>query len=178
MEEPGYNRREFLALASLALSVPAVSSAFAETSGELECLIYDAQGEALPPSALERFHLCDSLMRPFTVPFETDSGRVRFTTPSDRPFRISVPLTVPGFGQVFVYADESGPGYTARSLSQATPLVSTARRFQALSVWAFDAGRVSYVSLTAAMRSASSSPADTPTGGQDRIATRNSALIR
>lgn len=123
MEESGYNRREFLALASLALSVPAVSSAFAETSGELECLIYDAQGEPLPPSALERFHLCDSLMRPFTVPFETDPGRVRFTPPSDKPFRISVPLTVPGFGQVFVYADDNGPGYTARSLSQATPLV-------------------------------------------------------
>lgn len=123
MVEPGYNRREFLALASLALSAPAVSSAFAETSGELECLIYDAQGEPLPPSALERFHLCDSLMRPFTVPFETDAGRVRFTPPSDKPFRISVPLTVPGFGQVFVYADDRGPGYTARSLSQANPLV-------------------------------------------------------
>src|SRR5262249_9387904 len=123
MGESGYNRREFLALASLALSVPAVSSGFAETSGKLECLIYDARGEALPPSALERFHLCDSLLRPFTMPFETDAGRVRFTPPSDKPFRISVPLTVPGFGQVFVYADDRGPGYTARSLGQANPLV-------------------------------------------------------
>ena len=123
MTESVYNRREFIALASLALSVPTISSAFAETSGEVQCLVYDAQGESLPPSALERFHLCDSLMRPFTVAFETDSGRIRFTPPSDKPFRISVPLIVPGFGQVFVYADNSGQGYTARSLGEANPLV-------------------------------------------------------
>src|SRR5690349_6655299 len=123
MAELGYNRREFLALASLALSVPTLSSAFAETSGEVQCLLYDAEGQPSPPSAFERFHLCDSLMRPFTVPFETASGQVRFTPPSDKPFRISVPLTVPGFGQVFVYADDSGPGYTAHSLGRANPLV-------------------------------------------------------
>lgn len=123
MADAGYNRREFLAMASLALSVPAISSAFAETSGEVQCLVYDAQGQALPPSAFERFHLCDSLMRPFTILFRADSGQVRFTPPSDKPFRISLPLTVPGFGQVFVYTDDSGPGYTARSLSQRNPLV-------------------------------------------------------
>ncbi len=77
----------------------------------------------MPPSTLERFHLCDSLMRPFTVPFETASGQVRFTPPSDKPFRISMPLTVPGFGQVFVYADDGGSGYTAQSLGRANPLV-------------------------------------------------------
>src|SRR5215469_15132241 len=123
MAGTGYNRREFLALASLAVSVPTISSTFAETSGEVQCLVYDAEGQPLPASALERFHLCDSLLRPFTMPFETDAGRVRFTPPSDKPFRISVPLTVPGFGQVFVYADDSGPGYTARSLGRANPLV-------------------------------------------------------
>ena len=67
MTESVYNRREFIALASLVLSVPTISSAFAETSGEVQCVVYDAQGQSLPPSALERFHLCDSLMRPFTV---------------------------------------------------------------------------------------------------------------
>jgi endo-1,4-beta-xylanase len=123
MAEVGFNRREFLLLASAAVSLPTITSAFAETSGEIQCLGYDAQGEPLPPSALERFYLCDQLMRPFTVPFETASGEVRFTPPSDKPFRISIPLTVPGFGQVFVYADDGGPGYTASSLGRATPLV-------------------------------------------------------
>src|SRR5215468_11421718 len=98
MAGTGYSRREFLALASLALSVPTISSTFAETSGGVQCLVYDAQGQPLPPSTLERFHLCDSLMRPFTVPFETASGQVRSTPPSDKPFRISMPPTVPGFG--------------------------------------------------------------------------------
>jgi len=123
MAELGCNRREFLALATLALSVPALTSAFAETSREVQCLVYDAEGQPLPPSTFERFHLCDSLLRPFTVPFETASGQVRFTPPSDKSFRICMPLTVPGFGQVFVYADDSGPGYTAHSLSRANPLV-------------------------------------------------------
>src|SRR5580704_7923335 len=123
MTESVYNRREFIAVVSLALSARALSSALAETSEQVQCLIYDAQGEPQTPSAVERFHLCDALMRPFTVPFETDSGGIRFTPPSDKPFRIAVPLTVPGFGQVFVYADDGGQGYTARSLSGASPLV-------------------------------------------------------
>ena len=44
MTESVFNRREFIALASFALSVPTISSAFGETSGEVQCLIYDAQG--------------------------------------------------------------------------------------------------------------------------------------
>jgi hypothetical protein len=34
-----------------------------------------------------------------------------------------VPLTVPGFGQVFVYADDGGEGYNERSLHRASPIV-------------------------------------------------------
>jgi hypothetical protein len=60
--------------------------------------VYDDQGQPLATSGLERFHLCDPLMRPFTTPFETASGQVRFTPP-DKPFRIGMPLSVPGFGQ-------------------------------------------------------------------------------
>ena len=44
MTESVYNRREFIALASLALSAPAISSALAETSEQVQCLIYDARG--------------------------------------------------------------------------------------------------------------------------------------
>jgi hypothetical protein len=98
MSEFNYNRREFIALASLALSAPTLSTAFAGTSGEIQCLVYDDQGQPLATSGLERFHLCDPLMRPFTTPFETASGQVRFTPP-DKPFRIGMPLSVPGFGQ-------------------------------------------------------------------------------
>ncbi len=123
------NRREFIALAGAACSLPAVSPVFAEVSGEVQCLVYDAKGQPLPPSALavygvDRFHLCDLLMRPFTTPDVVETtGTVRFTPPTDRPFRIAMPLEVPGFGTVFSYADDGGRGWTARSLAQTSPLV-------------------------------------------------------
>jgi endo-1,4-beta-xylanase len=120
-----YNRREFISLAGIALSLPVVSPVLAEVSGEVKCLVYDADGTPLPTDSisLERFHLCDLSMRPFTVDFETSPGEIRFTPPTERPFRISVPLTVPGFGEVFVYADDCGAGYTASTLGKVNPLL-------------------------------------------------------
>src|SRR5580698_8353060 len=106
-----HNRREFISLASAALSASAISPVFAEISGEIQCLVYDAEGRSLPSTALERFHLCDSLMRPISVPVECGSGEVRFKPPAEKSFRIALPLNVPGFGQVFVYADDEGAGY-------------------------------------------------------------------
>jgi hypothetical protein len=118
-----YNRREFISLASAALSLPAISPVFAEVLGEIQCLVYDAERRPSPPAALERFHLCDSLMRPISAPFETGSGEVRFKPPTEKSFRIALPLNVPGFGQVFVYADDEGAGYTDRSLGRANHVV-------------------------------------------------------
>ncbi|MGA7342659.1 MAG: hypothetical protein WBX18_18800, partial [Terracidiphilus sp.] len=117
------NRREFISLASAVLSAPVISPVFAEVSGDIQCSVYGAEGQPLPPTALQRFHICDSLMRPITVPFETGPGEVRFTPPADKSFRIALPLTVPGFGQVFVYADDGGEGYNERSLRRANPIV-------------------------------------------------------
>jgi len=121
MTELNCNRREFLALASAALAVPAISAAEAPASAQ--CLVYDDKGQPLAAAGFDRFHLCDLLMRPFTTPFEAASGEVRFTPPADQPFRIGMPLSVPGFGQVFVYADDGGAGYTDRSLAHTNPLV-------------------------------------------------------
>jgi len=121
MSDLSCNRREFLALASAAIAVTASSAA--EAPAVAQCLVYDDKGQPLPAAGFDRFHLCDLLMRPFTTPFEAASGEVRFTPPTDRPFRIGLPLSVPGFGQVFVYADDSGAGYTPGSLARATPLV-------------------------------------------------------
>ena len=152
MSEINCSRRDFISLASLALAAPAVSAVPAiaaepnllsgaparnvvpsvgagDVPAAVQCLVYDAKGQPLPPSALEvhgldRFHLCDLLMRPFTTPDVDEAvGSVRFTPPTDRPFRIAMPLEVPGFGTVFSYADDGGRGWTARSLAQASPLV-------------------------------------------------------
>jgi hypothetical protein len=62
-------------------------------------------------------------MRPFTTPIDAAAGEVRFTQPSDPAFQIGMSLLVPGFGQVFVYVDDGGAGYTGRSLMRATALV-------------------------------------------------------
>jgi len=150
MPELHYSRRDFISFAGLALAAPAASAvpgiagapnrlsaasaqehlpavAPGDAPATVECLVFDANGDPLPPSALkvrelDRFHLCDLLMRPFTSPdVEETAGSVRFTPPTDRPFRIAMPLDVPGFGRVFSYADDGGRGWTARSLAQASP---------------------------------------------------------
>jgi hypothetical protein len=53
------NRRDFISLAGISLSASAISPVFAEVSGEIQCLVYDAEGQPLPPTALERFYICD-----------------------------------------------------------------------------------------------------------------------
>jgi len=124
ISELNYSRREFLAFTGLALAVPAISAiSAAETPAPARCLLYDDQGQPLPAARFERFHLCDQLMRPFTTPIDAAAGEVRFTQPSDPAFRIGMPLSVHGFGQVFVYADDGGAGHTGRSLMRATALV-------------------------------------------------------
>jgi hypothetical protein len=115
-----YNRRE---LASAALSVTVLSPAFAVVLCEIQCLVCGAEGRTLPPSALQRFHLWNYLMRPNSVAFESGSGEVSIKPPAEKSFRIALPLNVPGFGQVFVYADDEGAGCTDRSLGRASPMV-------------------------------------------------------
>jgi endo-1,4-beta-xylanase len=117
MAEIKCSRRELLA--GLALSAGVLRAADAPA----RCLVYDHEGQPLPASGFERFHLCDLLMRPFTVAVDAVPGEVRFTPPADRPFRMGMPLLVPGFGNVFVYADDGGDGYTARSLTHGKPQV-------------------------------------------------------
>jgi GH35 family endo-1,4-beta-xylanase len=114
------NRRQLLAAAGLALSA---RSAAAVGNAAARCLVYDHQGQPLPAEAMRRFHLCDLKMRPFTLEPKISAGEIQFLPPPDRPFRIAVPLRVPGFGEVFAYADNQGAGYTSKSLAKTTPLV-------------------------------------------------------
>lgn len=116
-----WNRRQVLATAGLAFSAARVSTAAANAVAR--CLVYDHQGQPLPAEAMRRFHLCDLQLRPFTLEPKTAAGEIQFTPPAGRPFRIALPLRVPGFGEVFIYADDRGAGYTPRSLAKAGPLV-------------------------------------------------------
>lgn len=90
-------------------------------SQSARCVVYDHGGEPLKVEDFTRFHLCDLLTRPFTFEPRFEPGLAVFQPP-EKPFRIALPMTVPGFGQVFVYADNRGRGYTPQSFSE-KPLV-------------------------------------------------------
>jgi GH35 family endo-1,4-beta-xylanase len=96
---------------------------FAAASADARCLIFDYEGKPLAADAMKRFHLCDLKMRPFTLEPKITTGEIQFTPPTNRPFRIALPFKVPTFGEVFVYADNQGEGYTPQSLGKASPLV-------------------------------------------------------
>ena len=119
--ENNWNRRQMLQ--SLSLGVIAGHQFLAATArasvaaSPARCSVYNYQGEPLPVKEFDRFHTCDLLMRPFTIAPEFEPGMAAFQPP-ERPFRISLPLSVPGFGQVFVYADNRGRGYSAKSFSE------------------------------------------------------------
>ena len=60
MSELNCNRREFLTLTGLTLTVPAISKiSVAEAPAPARCLAYDDQAQPLPAAGFERFHLCD-----------------------------------------------------------------------------------------------------------------------
>lgn len=81
------------------------------------CKILDAAGAPVPLAFLRSFHCCDFLMRPVAIAPKFAPGEVRFAAP-DKPFRIALALAVPGFGQVYVYADNRGRGYTPESFTE------------------------------------------------------------
>jgi GH35 family endo-1,4-beta-xylanase len=116
-----WNRRDVLR--SLSLGVIAGNELLAATvkaavaAPLARCTILNYKGEPLPVEEFHRFHACDLLLRPFTLNPQIEPGSVAFEIP-DRPFRIALPLTVPGFGQVFLYADNQGRGHTAKSFSE------------------------------------------------------------
>jgi endo-1,4-beta-xylanase len=93
-----------------------------ETLRPEHCLVLDQDGEPVPAGELARFYICDLLLRPFPIAPIITNGAVTFEPPN-KPFRIAVPLRVPGFGHVFVYADNQGVGYTRASLAKSGELL-------------------------------------------------------
>lgn len=118
------SRREVLAAppaAILGARSGAAASVFAAPT-PVSCAVLDSRGEPLPVEKLQIFHICDSLMRPIPIEPQFAAGEVRFQ-PAQRPFRVALPLAVPGFGEVFVYADNRGRGHTRQSLAKGAALL-------------------------------------------------------
>ncbi len=103
-----FSRREIL-------FVPALAAAAA--AGEVRCTVRDASGNPLAVDDMRRLHLSDLLTRAIPSEPQFAAGEARFTPPPG-PFRIGLPTTVPGFGQVVLYADKRGAGYTAADFSR------------------------------------------------------------
>ncbi len=81
-----------------------------------QCTVVNAKGEPLDTGNLASLHVCDFLMRPLPVRARVVPGQVWFDPPR-KPFRIGLTLPVPGFGHLFVYADNRGRGYTRESFA-------------------------------------------------------------
>jgi endo-1,4-beta-xylanase len=116
-----WTRREMLRSLSVGAvagnQLLATAAEAAVTAPLARCTVFNHHGEPLSLRAFDRFHTCDLLMRPFTLKPRFELGEAAFQPPK-RPFRIALPMAVPGFGEVFVYADNRGRGYTAQSFSE------------------------------------------------------------
>jgi endo-1,4-beta-xylanase len=102
-------------------SVSALSRNTATPAKKIRCKLLNSQGEPYDVKRMERFHICDLKNRPFQIDPQFNPGEIIFL-PEVTPFRISLPVEVPGFGEVFCYADNQGKGYTAERLDKTDTL--------------------------------------------------------
>lgn len=77
----------------------------------LKIVFTDPQGKPIPKSALTRFCCRDMSDEPLVVKVKLTDGAASVEMPN-QPVQVSVMLNVPGFGEVAVYADNKGLGYS------------------------------------------------------------------
>ena len=93
----------------LAVAAVAVNAATGERT--LKIIFADPQGKPIPKSDLNRFCCRDMNDEPLTSKVTITDGQALIEMPT-QPMQVSVMLKVPGFGEVAVYADGGGKGYT------------------------------------------------------------------
>ena len=126
MKSKKWTRRQVigsLAVLPLAAGTKLVTTAnFLEVKlNDVRCKLLNSDGELYDVGKMGRFYICDLLSRPFAIDPQFTPGEIKFV-PAEQPFRISLPVVVPGFGEVFCYADNRGTGYTAKSLAKTDSL--------------------------------------------------------
>ncbi|MDO9254241.1 MAG: endo-1,4-beta-xylanase [Bacteroidales bacterium] len=122
MENKKWTRRQILgSFAVLPLTanaaISSVSKVVLGSSKLTRCKLLNSKGEPYKVKKMDRFHICDLISRPFQIDPQFAPGEIVFA-PVTTPFRISLPIEVPGFGEVFCYADNRGKGYTAEALEK------------------------------------------------------------
>jgi endo-1,4-beta-xylanase len=126
MQNKKWTRRQVVgSLAIMPLAVNAGVSNFSNilqaTTKSVRCKLFNSNGDPFDVNKMDRFHICDLSSRPFRIDPEFAPGEMVFR-PVSTPFRISLPVKVPGFGEIFLYADNRGAGYTAKSLEKTETL--------------------------------------------------------
>ncbi|MCX6374954.1 MAG: hypothetical protein NTU88_02745, partial [Armatimonadetes bacterium] len=71
----------------------------------------DTAGKAIPADRIQRFHCRDMTDEPIPARVVEHDGYVTVVLPGQR-FQVCAMLDVPGFGEVAVYADGNGKGYS------------------------------------------------------------------
>jgi len=126
MPNKKWTRRQIISsLAIMPLAVNAGLSTFSNslqiTAKLIRCKLFNSDGAPFDVNKMDRLHICDLMLRPFQIDPKLAPGEIVFK-PLPSPFRISLPVKVPGFGEVFLYADNRGAGYTAKSLEKTKTL--------------------------------------------------------
>jgi endo-1,4-beta-xylanase len=120
MERKRWTRRQVigsLAIMPLAANttISFASDLFLLKPKVARCKLLNSEGEPYDSQKMTRFHICDLNLRPFQIDPQFSPGEILFL-PAEQPFRISLPVEIPGFGEVFCYADNRGAGFTAKFL--------------------------------------------------------------
>lgn len=78
---------------------------------EIRVLLHEADGTPMARDRASTLHARDMANDPLPQPIHSAEGRARIELPKE-PVQLSCRLKVPGFGEVYCYADRQGKGYT------------------------------------------------------------------
>ncbi|MDB6123617.1 MAG: 1,4-beta-xylanase [Pedosphaera sp.] len=89
----------------------ASSAGLSKDTPYIRVLFHEADGKPLESERTKTLHARDLANDPLPQPISTAEGRARIGLASE-PIQLSMRLNVPGFGEVYCYADNHGKGYT------------------------------------------------------------------
>lgn len=113
MADNTISRRDFLYYGAAATAVGLASpiSVQAEERPVLRVILRDPDGKPLPADQVKTIIACDMAGDPLPQAIRNLEGESHIAL-ADEPIQVGCQLAVPGFGQVYCYADNDGKGYT------------------------------------------------------------------
>jgi endo-1,4-beta-xylanase len=90
---------------------PSSSAGLTKDTPQLRVIAHEADGKPLSTERIKTLHARDLANDPLPQPLAAATGRARIALCAE-PVQLSMRLNVPGFGEVYCYADNQGKGYT------------------------------------------------------------------